>query len=360
MDSQKAEEQLKAQVHLYNHIFKYMNSMSLKCAVELNIADTIHNHGKPINLPQLASSLQIHPTKINSLYRLMRILVFSGFFSTVKIPNNQEQDQDQDQEQEQEAYVLTTSSKLLVTENPNCLTPFVNSLLKLDFVSPGHMLGDWFVGEEVTVFEKAHGMAFWEYNERNPEFNELFNGAMACDSKMMNLVIRDCKPIFKGVNSMVDVGGGNGSLARIISESFPSMKCTVLELPQVISNLQGTKNLEFLGGDMFQHIPSADCVLLKLIMHGWSDEECVKILKKCKEAIGKGGKVIVIDLVINEKKDTHESTETKLLFDMLMMFVATGKERSVKEWENLFLKAGFSHYKFNPLLGLRSLIEVYP
>ncbi|WCJ27113.1 O-methyltransferase family protein [Euphorbia peplus] len=330
--------------------------MSLKCAVELNIADTIHNHGKPITLSQLASKLHIHPTKINSIYRLMRILIFSGFFSTVKIPN--------DEEQEQEGYVLTPSSKLLVTNNPNCLTPFVNSLLKLDFVDCGHMLSEWFVGEEVTVFEKSHGMAFWEYNERNPEFNQMFNGAMACDSKMMNLVIGDCKPIFEGVNSLVDVGGGNGSLARIISESFPSMKCTVLELPQVISNLQGSNNLEFVGGDMFHHVPSADCVLLKLIMHGWSDEECVKILKKCKEAIRRknkvGGKVIVIDLVINEKKDTSELTETKLLFDMLMMFVATGKERTEKEWENLFFQAGFSHYKFTPLLGLRSLIEVYP
>ena len=89
----------------------------------------------------------------------------------------------------------------------------------------------------------------------------------------------------------------------------------------------------------------------------------MKILKKCKEAIsskGKGGKVIIVDVVINEKKDEHELTETKLLFDMLMMVVAAGKERSVEEWERLFLEAGFSHYKITSLFGLRSLIEVYP
>ena len=101
----------------------------------------------------------------------------------------------------------------------------------------------------------------------------------------------------------------------------------------------------------------------QLIFHGWSDEDCVKILKKCKEAISskeKGGKVIIVDVVINEKKDEHELTETKLLFDMLMMVVAAGKERSVEEWERLFLEAGFSHYKITSLFGLRSLIEVYP
>jgi trans-aconitate methyltransferase len=107
-------------------------------------------------------------------------------------------------------------------------------------------------------------MAFWEYNNQNPELNGLFNAAMACDSQMMNLVIRDCKPIFEGLDSMVDVGGGTGSLARIISETFPHMNCTVLEIPQVIANLEGTENLKYVGGDMFQHIPSADAVLLKV------------------------------------------------------------------------------------------------
>ncbi|KAJ6670247.1 O-METHYLTRANSFERASE [Salix viminalis] len=72
----------------------------------------------------------------------------------------------------------------------------------------------------------------------------------------------------------------------------------------------------------------------QLIFHGWSDEDCLKILKKCKEAISskeKGGKVIIVDVVIDEKKDEKELTETKLLFDMLMMVVAAGKERSVPD-----------------------------
>ncbi|KAJ0054082.1 hypothetical protein Pint_02353 [Pistacia integerrima] len=58
---------------------------------------------------------------------------------------------------------------------------------------------------------------------------------------------------------------------------------------------------------------------------------------------------------------SEESMETQLCFDMLMMSVFnTGKERSVKEWKKLFLEAGFTRYKTNPILGLRSLIELYP
>ena len=43
--------------------------------------------------------------------------------------------------------------------------------------------------------------------------------------------------------------------------------------------------------------------------------------------------MIIIDIVIDEKKDEHEITSTKLFFDMLMMVVVTGRERDEKEWE---------------------------
>ena len=101
----------------------------------------------------------------------------------------------------------------------------------------------------------------------------------------------------------------------------------------------------------------------QLVLHAYSDEDCIRVLKKCREAIsseGKEGKVIIIDIVINEKNDKHELAEAKLFFDMLMMSLVTGREREEKEWEKLFLEAGFSHYKITPIFGMRSLIEVYP
>ena len=98
-------------------------------------------------------------------------------------------------------------------------------------------------------------------------------------------------------------------------------------------------------------------------MHDWNDDECVKILKRCKEAItsnGRKGKVIIIDMVIqNQNEGDEKSIETKLFFDMLTMALVTGRERNENELANLFLEAGFKDYKISPTLGLRSLIEVY-
>lgn len=103
---------------------------------------------------------------------------------------------------------------------------------------------------------------------------------------------------------------------------------------------------------------------LQWILHDWNDDECVKILKKCKESLlkkGNEGKVIIIDMVLDTKKgDINESGKTQLFFDMLMTVLVKGKERNDKEWIKLISLAGFSDYKIIPILGLRSLIEVYP
>ncbi|KAK7817517.1 trans-resveratrol di-o-methyltransferase [Quercus suber] len=342
-------ELFQVQCHLYKHIFSYIDSMSLKCAIQLGIPDTIHNHGQPITLQELVSKLHIHPKKTNCVHRLMRLLVHSGFFAKTIVHENQEK------EKEKEAYTLTPSSRLILKDNVTSLSPFVLAMLDPALVSPWQFLGDWFQGSELTPFEKAHGKGMWDYCNQNPEYNNIFNEGMASDSRLMNLVVKDYKPIFEGLGSLVDVGGGTGTVARIISEAFPHMKCTVFDLPHVVANLPDSKNLKFVGGDMFQYIPPADAILFKWILHDWSDEECVNILKNCKEAItskGKEGKVIVIDVVINQEKDEHDVTTTKLLFDALMMVLLTGKERNKKEWEKLFLEAGFSYYKIVSSFGM--------
>jgi len=101
------------------------------------------------------------------------------------------------------------------------------------------------------------------------------------------------------------------------------------------------------------------------VLHDWSDEDCVKILKRCKQAItSKGqqkvGKVIIIDMVRENQNGDEGSIETQLLFDLEMMVAVGGMERNEKEWAKLFFDAGFLNYKIHPVLGTRALIELYP
>ncbi|GLT29525.1 hypothetical protein SLA2020_043850 [Shorea laevis] len=300
---------------------------------EASIPDIIHGHGEPTTLSELVSALPIHATKVNCVHRLMCMLVHSGFFATATKLHG---------DKEEKVYVLTPS-KVLLKDQANCLFPFVLAMFDPALMTPWQFLGDWMKGEKLTAFQSVHGMGFWDYMDQNPESKNFFHEAMASDSQMMNLVVRDCKPVFEGLNSLVDVGGGT--------------------FPHVVANLlESSGNLKFLALDMFESIPSADGILQKLVLRAFGDEDCIKILKRCREAIKSkgGGKGIIIDIVINEKKDEHELTEAKLYFDMLMMALASGRERYEKDWERLFMEAGFSHYKVRPIFDLRSLIEVYP
>lgn len=114
---------------------------------------------------------------------------------------------------------------------------------------------------------------------------------------------------------------------------------------------------------MFKSVPSADAVLLKWVLHDWNDELSLKILKNSKEAIshkGKDGKVIIIDISIDENSDDRGLTELQLEYDVVMLTMFLGKERTKKEWEKLIYDAGFSRYKITPICGFKSLIEVYP
>ena len=72
-----------------------------------------------------------------------------------------------------------------------------------------------------------------------------------------------------------------------------------------------------------------------------------------------GGKVIIIDIVKGSNMQDVMSEETKALFDLFIMYI-DGVERHDHEWANIFKRAGFSDYKIVSVLGVRSVIEVYP
>ena len=86
---------------------------------------------------------------------------------------------------------------------------------------------------------------------------------------------------------------------------------------------------------------------MQWILHDWSDE-CVKILKRCKEAITyekDGGRVIIIDLVMGLNSSYQNSSTTQLYFNMMMMTTCGGAGRGEQEWREIFNDAGFKNYK---------------
>ncbi|CAN0853270.1 Trans-resveratrol di-O-methyltransferase [Linum grandiflorum] len=346
-------ELFQAQTHIYKHMYSYIESMSLKCAVQLSIPDIVHNHKRPITLLDLASSLDIPSSKTNSLERLMRILVHSGFFSI-------EEQQSGHNHGLGYGYVLTPCSEILVKDNPTSLASTVTSILDPQLVSPWFCFSDSLLQGDDSSSQRSHHPVF-EFETQYGGLIESFHQAMASDTRIVSSIVDEHGEVFEGLGSLVDVGGGDGTMARAVCEKFPLMDCVVLDLPQVVDGLSDEKKLKFVGGDMFEFVPSAEAILIKSVLHNWTDEDCKKILKRCKEAIQeKKGKLILIEMVIEESKNDSEMSKTRLLVDMEMMMLCQGKERTEAEWKNLFLESGFSSSKITNTAGLNSIIEVYP
>ncbi|KAL1060478.1 hypothetical protein V6Z11_1Z095000 [Gossypium hirsutum] len=311
-DEINLDELLEAQAHVWNHTFRFISSMSLKCAVELQIPDIIHNHGQAMNLSDLALALGIHHSKLHCLHRLMRILIHSGFFAVSKTnPTDQ-----------QKAYVLTPVSHLLRKDNPLSSTPFILGMLDPVLLKPWQYL----------TFSAAHGESMWDYAGHEPRMNHFFNDAMASDGLLAaSVVLSKCKGVFEGFKSVVDVAGGTGTITKVLAKAFPQTEFTVFDLPHVVHGLQGCENLKYLGGTYVKQLEER-----------------------------KWGKIVIMDIIIgNQELDEHQSTETKLFFDMEMMVCLDSQERSEQQWSKLFAHAGFSHYETYHILGLRCLIELF-
>ncbi|KAL2321109.1 hypothetical protein Fmac_030078 [Flemingia macrophylla] len=210
--TEEESELYHAQIHLYKHVYNFVSSMALKSAIELGIADAIHGNGKPMTLSELASALKLHPSKVGVLHRFMRLLTHNGFFTKTS-------------EEEEEAYALTPSSKLLVRGKATCLAPIVKGALHASSLDMWHSSNKWLTeNEEHTLYESATGESFWDFLNKTTQSDTLamFQDAMAADSAMFKLALRECTHVFEGLSSLVDVGGGTGAVTRLIHEAFPT------------------------------------------------------------------------------------------------------------------------------------------
>ncbi|RDX94541.1 xanthohumol 4'-O-methyltransferase [Mucuna pruriens] len=196
----------------------------------------------------------------------------------------------------------------------------------------------------------------------DPEYNRLFNEGMVCTARVVSkAVINGYKDGFNKIKSLVDVGGGiGGSLSEIV-RAYPHIKAINFDLPHVVATAPMYDGITHVGGDMFVSIPSADAIYMKWILHDWSDEHCVKILKNCRKAISeKTGKVIIVDYVLRPEGN-ELFTDVGIAFDMMLLaHNAGGKERTEENWKWLFKETGFARYNIIKINALPSIIEAFP
>ncbi|XP_006658522.2 acetylserotonin O-methyltransferase 1-like [Oryza brachyantha] len=359
-----------ALVELNHHVLGYVKSMALKCAVDLGVPGAIHRRGGAASLADIAADTAVHPSKLADLQRLMEMLSTTGIFSSTI--GAADINGDGGGGGGAVAYRLTAASRVLV--GSRSLSPEVQFVVCPHLVSSFFSLRDWLTappslaasGSSSSLFEVAHGCSQWEMAAKDSTLNSVLNAAMAAESQIFleAVVAGKGRHVFGGLSSLVDVGGGYGAATEVIAREFPHIKCTVLDLPHVVSQapVTGDGKVHFVAGDMFESVPRADAVVLKNILHDWSDDDCVKILQRCKEAIpgrNAGGKVIIMDMVRGSGPRDKGISEMEATRNLFMMHI-NGMERDEHEWKKIFCAAGFSNdCQIIPVLGPFAVIEIY-
>ncbi|XP_012078371.2 caffeic acid 3-O-methyltransferase 2 [Jatropha curcas] len=190
---------------------------------------------------------------------------------------------------------------------------------------------------------QTYGMTVFEYQATDQRFNQVFNEAMSNHTTLFVKKIIEVYDGFDGVKVLVDVGGGIGDALRIITSKYPHIKGINFDLPNVLADAPSFPGVEHVAGDMFVSVPKGDAIFMKWILHGWSDEYCLKLLKNCYEALPSKGKVIVAESILPLAPENAVSSH--IVFEQdLFMFAQTpgGKERTQKDYETLAMKSGFS------------------
>ncbi|CAI0438951.1 unnamed protein product [Linum tenue] len=265
----------------------------------------------------------------------------------------------------EELYWVAPLSQLLLKNNPFNARSLVICLNHPNVVDPWRHMSAWFrsSNDDNIIHDTVGGKKLYEVCSADAGFGQLLAESMGGDSWMFSrAMVANCKEAFEGLSSLVDVGGSTGTTAKVIAEAFPSIHCTVFDLPNVVA-AESLPNLDYVGGDMFtDDIPPADALLFKWVLLDWPDEACLKVLKQCRKALlsSKNDHVLGHESCSSGGGNSDRGASSSLLLDLMLMAVAEGCLRSEKQWGKLFSDAGFSSYVITPVAGLRSLIQVYP
>jgi hypothetical protein len=213
---------------------------------------------------------------------------------------------------------------------------------------------------EVPFF-KAHGGSLFEYLEKHPEDLAVFGESMTSLSGTENPAIAAAYR-FSGLGTLVDVGGGHGSLLATILKANRKLKGVLFDQPSVVARAEQDQHVTAKGikercrlesGNFFEAVPKGgDVYIMKYILHDWNDEECVKILANCRAAMNENGRVLVADNVISPGNDP---TWGKLAD--IQMLVIGGRERTKTEFAAMFAAAGLNLTRVVPTKCPLSIVE---
>jgi hypothetical protein len=313
-------------------------SRAISSIAELGVADQIER-GSPQPIELLAKVAGAHE---RSLYRILRFLASNGIF----------------QEKDNRRFDHTALSHCLRSDAENSFRPAAQIAHRISSFWDG-LHHSAVTGE--SGFTKVFEQPLFDYLGTHPDVAQIFDAAMVAIHGHETPAMLDAYD-FSFARVLADIGGGNGSLLAATLQRFPKLKGILFELDHVIGRT--AKSLKAYGdrcsliaGNFFESMPSgADTYLFRHIIHDWSDEQSVQILKNCRKVIPNTGRLLIIEAVVPAGNESSISKD----FDMVMLVLPGGIERTEEEYRVLLKEAGFQLSSVTPTRSAVSIVEGKP
>ncbi|CAL9069011.1 tricetin 3',4',5'-O-trimethyltransferase-like [Musa acuminata AAA Group] len=328
--------------------------MTLKAAVELKLLETIVRAGPGAVLSPSEIAAQLSTDNPQAAVMVDRILRLLAAFRVVSCTVEAG-----DGGRASRKYGAAPVCKYL-TKNEDGVSIAALGLADHDKV----LMESWYYLKDAVLeggipFDKAYGMTAFEYPGTDARFNQVFNEGMRNHSTIFTRKLLQKYRGFDDVKVLVDVGGGTGGTLRLITSEHPHIKGVNFDLPHVISDAPPSPGVEHVSGDMFESVPTeGDAIFMKWILHDWSDEHCLKLLKNCWRALSEDGKVIVMENVMPVVPKPTPQAQNACVSDLVMLaYNPGGRERTEEEFQDLAREAGFLGFKFTYVFAGSWVIE---
>jgi hypothetical protein len=307
-------------VVLFKVMESFVSGFAVLAAAEIGVADALADG--PRTTDELARVTESHAP---SLARLLRVLAPAGIVTEV----------------EPGRFALTTMGEALQTEPPGSIgsgLQILSGFILQPLAETAHTVR---TGE--SGFARLFGETFYEYLDHHPEQDGAFGRAM-------NMLRAISAPIteaydFSGVDTLVDVGGGQGWRMIEVLQAQPHLRGILFDRPGVVEQARLSladagfgDRCEVVGGSFFDEIPAGgDCYLLSAVIPNWDDAHALTILRTVRRAMPDHGRLLLFEPV----RPVGDGPHIAKTIDLLMLVLLGGQVRTEAELSALLEAADF-------------------
>jgi ubiquinone/menaquinone biosynthesis C-methylase UbiE len=304
--------------HLLERLAGKWIAQAISTAARLGLAEALR---EPMSVEALAKATQCDAS---ALARLVAVLVGEGVLA----------------QDEHGMLSLTPVGELLRRDELGALAAFVGS--PSQWVPWAELEHAMRTGE--NAFERVHGQPMFEYLATRPEEARLYDEAIDAFTGQQGRALAE-SDLLDGVHTVVDVGGGRGTLLREVLVRRPSLRGVLFDRDHVVEAARErfvaaglSDRCAFVSGDFFVDVPAGgDAYVLKHVLHNWDDAQAIDLLRRCASAMAPGGRVLVVESVLlpGSRRD-----EARFLDLEMLVVTGGGKERSKPELRRLLTASG--------------------